>query len=59
MPKNNTNNRIIKFRDKEFLFEYGKVVNFFSSELIVEIEDETFKCLFEILNHKKIVEIKS
>jgi len=54
-PEKDFNDIIIEFKSIKYKFEYGKPIDFFYPELVVEIEDEIFNCLIEIIGHPKII----
>lgn len=57
-PSKNDKNRAIECLGKKFVFEYNKPINIFYPELTVEIEEQVFECLIEILNHEEIKKLK-
>jgi len=53
------NNRIIRFRNKDYSFVHSKPINFLSDELIEQIILDLISLIIKILNHDKIKEIES
>ncbi|MGD9707303.1 MAG: hypothetical protein AB7V07_06555 [Candidatus Delongbacteria bacterium] len=57
-PSKSDKNRTVECLGKKFEFDYNKPINIFYPELTVEIEEQVFDCLIEILNHKEIKKLK-
>jgi len=58
LPEKNTGDKILNFKSKQYTFSYGEKIDFFFSELLADIEEEIFNCLFKIIEHDKIKNFK-
>jgi hypothetical protein len=58
LPTSHTKDKEIEFRSTKYLLQYGKEINFASLDLISDIQEDIFTCLFKIVDHPSIVGMK-